>query len=280
MRAFSVFPRSIRFLAIAVVTAGLIIGAGLGLESQIASSDLVPQSVPSVNSSPRPHASALIRASQAPISVASSAPIAHDSILVAPLPITPLQAIPSPQVKVAARVVQPSYGHLPYLEDDAARLQIVGQFVRDDYARDEFLDLETVQAFHQMAIAAKSAGVSLMPLSGFRTISVQAELFARQIERQGSKEAAARWSAPPGHSEHHTGYALDIADGQHPESDLKTSFQDTPAYQWLIANASQFSFELSFPQNNWQGVSYEPWHWRYVGSTRATQVFATARSVQ
>ena len=279
MRAFSVFPRSIRFLVIAVVTACLIIGTGLELESQIASSDLVPQSVPSVSSSPT-HISAPIRASQAPILVASSAPIAHDSILVAPLSVTPLQAMPSPQVKVAARAVQSSYGHLPYLEDDAARLEVVGQYARDGYARDERLDVEASQAFQQMANAAKASGILLMPLSGFRGVSVQAELFARQIERKGSKEAAARWSAPPGHSEHHTGYAIDIADKQNPESDLKLSFEATSAYRWLAANAIQYGFELSFPPNNWQGVSYEPWHWRYVGSTRATQVFVTARSVQ
>lgn len=116
-----------------------------------------------------------------------------------------------------------------------------------------------------------------MPISGFRTIAEQKVLFARQIARRGSAEAAARLSAPPGHSEHHTGYAIDIADRQRPETDLKYSFQKTNAYRWLNANANQFGFERSFPPNNWQGVSDEPWHWRYVLSARAAQVFAFAK---
>jgi D-alanyl-D-alanine carboxypeptidase len=130
-----------------------------------------------------------------------------------------------------------------------------------------------------MARSANAMGVSLMPISGFRTVEAQTALFNRQIERKGSKEAAARWSAPPGYSEHHTGYVLDIADKLHPESDLQMSFQETPAYQWLMTNASQFGFELSFPSNNFQGVSFEPWHWRYVGSSRAIQVFAIAKTL-
>jgi serine/threonine protein kinase len=47
---------------------------------------------------------------------------------------------------------------------------------------------------------------------------------------------------------------------------------------WLVTNAAQYGFEQSFPKNNTQGVSYEPWHWRYVGSARSAQIFTQARS--
>jgi D-alanyl-D-alanine carboxypeptidase len=175
--------------------------------------------------------------------------------------------------------VKSYFGHLPYREDDPSRLESVGRFVRGTYERSESLDFEANQAFHQMATAAKSEGVYLMPISGFRTISDQKILFEKQIERKGSAEAAARWSAPPGHSEHHTGYAIDIADEQQPNTDLKLAFEQTSAYRWLQINADKYGFEKSFPQNNRQGVSYEPWHWRYIKSSRAAEVFAAAKNL-
>jgi len=42
-------------------------------------------------------------------------------------------------------------------------------------------------------------------------------------------------------------------------------------------NASRYGFELSFPRNNRQGVTCEPWHWRFVGSPRANEIFNVAR---
>ncbi|PZO10679.1 MAG: hypothetical protein DCF25_20395 [Leptolyngbya foveolarum] len=92
--------------------------------------------------------------------------------------------------------------------------------------------------------------------------------------------AAVKLSASPEHSEHHTGYAIDIGDGDRPDTDLAPQFADTAAYQWLLNNAYIFGFEQSFPQNNAQGLNFEPWHWRYVQSERAMQVFAAAKATQ
>lgn len=272
MRQSFLSSRSLRFMLIAVLSAGFIVFVGLGLESKMASSDPATQVV----QPPQPQFSVPPQRQSSPIAVTLPREKSVSSVPTVPPPPAIILSQPNP----APVTVKTAYGHLPYAENDAIRLEVVGQYVRDGYARDERLDIEAAQAFRQMAKAAKASGVLLMPLSGFREVSVQAELFARQIERKGSKEEAAKWSAPPGHSEHHTGYAIDIADQQSPESDLKISFEATRAYQWLAANAVQYGFELSFPPNNWQGVSYEPWHWRYVRSTRALQVFAAAKRPQ
>ena len=90
-------------------------------------------------------------------------------------------------------------------------------------------------------------------------------------------EAAAKISAPPGYSEHHTGFAIDLTDGNFPKKDLTIDFENTNAYKWLTRHAQDFGFELSFPPNNLQGLSYEPWHWRYIGSPEAASAFAQAR---
>jgi zinc D-Ala-D-Ala carboxypeptidase len=169
------------------------------------------------------------------------------------------------------------YGHFPYAEAEPGRLVEVGKFVRDTYTRSEALDFDASQAFQQMRDAARAAGVAMMPISGFRNVADQQELFDRQTQRRGSAKEAARYSAPPGHSEHHTGYALDITDERRSDVDLKVAFDETDVYRWLSNNARQFGFQQSFPANNAQGVSYEPWHWRFVGSPQAQAVFAAAR---
>jgi zinc D-Ala-D-Ala carboxypeptidase len=124
-----------------------------------------------------------------------------------------------------------------------------------------------------MAAAARSEGVLLVPISGFRSVSYQQGLFGRAVRRHGSERKAARWVAPPGRSEHHTGWALDVGDGSRPEADVAASFEKTPAFRWLSSHAGRFGFELSFPRNNPQGVGYEPWHWRYVGVEEARRLF-------
>ena len=42
---------------------------------------------------------------------------------------------------------------------------------------------------------------------------------------------------------------------------LEESFELTPAFAWLELNAADFSFTMSFPRNNDNGLLYEPWHW-------------------
>jgi zinc D-Ala-D-Ala carboxypeptidase len=170
--------------------------------------------------------------------------------------------------------VQQKYGHLSYGEAPGGRLISLSPPYFD---RTESLIDSAADAFGRMQADAAQAGVKLIPISGFRSVADQVKLFERQIQRRGSEENAARLSAPPGYSEHHTGYALDIGDGSQTATDLKYEFENTAAYQWLRTHATQaYGFELSFPENNKQGVSFEPWHWRYTGSQEAAQVFTVA----
>jgi zinc D-Ala-D-Ala carboxypeptidase len=175
---------------------------------------------------------------------------------------------------------QARHGHLPYAEASPEQLVSIGTHGTGTVQREERLDHTAAEAFGKMVAAAKGGGIRLIPIPGFRTLAAQEKLFERQIQRQGSSAAAAQLSAPPGYSEHHTGYAVDIGDGDRPTTDLKFEFEQTSAYQWLTANAQRHGFELSFPKDNAQGVSFEPWHWRYVGTGRAAAVFAVARTLQ
>ncbi|MUG97210.1 D-alanyl-D-alanine carboxypeptidase family protein [Scytonema sp. UIC 10036] len=154
---------------------------------------------------------------------------------------------------------------------------IVSSYATGDKQRFESLNVEAGQALMRMMYAAREEGVWIVPVSGFRTVEQQQKLFQDQVKRRGSVEAAAKISAPAGFSEHHTGFAVDLADGKSPNQDVTLEFERTNAYRWLTRHAREFGFELSFKRNNSQGVSFEPWHWRYVGSPNALATFAHAR---
>jgi zinc D-Ala-D-Ala carboxypeptidase len=137
------------------------------------------------------------------------------------------------------------------------------------------------QKFQEMVVAAQSQGVNLVAISGFRSIKEQEQLFFRiGAQRNQTPAQRAALSAPPGHSEHHTGYAIDIGDGATPATHLVPSFENTRAFQWLQANAARFGFEMSFPKDNVQGVSYEPWHWRFVGDRESLETFYKAKNIK
>jgi zinc D-Ala-D-Ala carboxypeptidase len=171
-----------------------------------------------------------------------------------------------------------AYGHLPYPQADFNQLITIASYAMGEYQRYEYLAPEAGKTLMKMVYAARDKGVWIVPVSGFRTVTDQEKLFQKQIEKQGSPEAAAKLSAPPGYSEHATGYAIDLADGHFPKQDITNQFAETQAFQWLSLHAKEFGFELSFPKNNSQGVSYEPWHWRFVGSPQAAEIFANAKN--
>lgn len=160
-------------------------------------------------------------------------------------------------------------GHFPYTEAPAAELVPIGGGLT--MQRDAAIALAT------MIEAAAADGVELQVLSAFRSVELQKSLFFDvKSERNQSADERARVSAPPGFSEHSTGLAVDLGDGSDPSTNLNRSFDRTPAFAWLVANAARHHFALSFPENNRQGVSYEPWHWRFEGSAEALKQFAPA----
>lgn len=163
------------------------------------------------------------------------------------------------------------FGHRAFMQAPAGDIAEAGRY--RDTGRIVQMRTEAANAFRRMAEAAAKDGVQIVPISGFRTIAYQKGLFDRGRKKHGSAGAAAKWVAPPGYSEHHTGWTLDLGDRGRPETDVDPSFEDTAAFHWLAANAAKFDFELSFPKDNPQGVSYEPWHWRFIGSDGAKRTF-------
>ena len=126
---------------------------------------------------------------------------------------------------------------------------------------------------------AEKEGIYLVFLSGFRSIKLQDEIFysLKSIRNQNAKERA-RVSAPPGYSEHSTGFAIDIGDAHNRNTDFEVKFENTDAFVWLKSNAAKYHFKLSFTRNN-RYVDYEPWHWRFEGTVNALRKFEAANKI-
>ena len=165
-------------------------------------------------------------------------------------------------------------GHLPYKEAPASELQPI--------TANSQIKLRTsaAQKFKEMSAAAGRQGVILVTISGFRSVTDQQHVFFDvKVQRGQAATQRAEVSAPPGYSEHHTGYAVDIGDGNTPATNLSPNFEKTAAFKWLEKNAAYYNFEMSFPQGNPQGVSYEPWHWRFIGDRDSLETFYKAKQL-
>lgn len=105
------------------------------------------------------------------------------------------------------------------------------------------VEIQTAAAFIEMRAAAAERGIDLWIQSGFRTRDQQAVLYRAWKKGRGNK------AARPGHSNHQSGRALDIA------------VWSPGALAWLHSNAARFGFKRTVPS--------EPWHWEYVNTPRA-----------
>ena len=133
---------------------------------------------------------------------------------------------------------------------------------------------EANQALAKLQTAASLEGYDLPTLSAYRSYDYQAGLYNDYVARDG-KEAADRYSAQPGKSEHQTGLAFDI--GQ-----LDDSFGETPAGKWLAQHAHEYGFIIRYPKGKEHitGYMYEPWHVRYLGIDTATSVYQSGLTLE
>lgn len=118
---------------------------------------------------------------------------------------------------------------------------------------DIYLTRECYEAMEKMFAAAEADNMNgYIVTSGYRDYERQAEIYAESEPGKAQE---------PGASEHQTGLAFDVT--------VETSggFESTPQYAWLSEHAQDYGFIQRYPANKADetGISYEPWHYRYVG---------------
>lgn len=139
------------------------------------------------------------------------------------------------------------------------------------------LDYRVAPHYIEMYNAALEDGIKLSPLSGYRSIAHQKRNFEARISlymKQGySKKQATIMASeiilPPQTSEHNARLCMDILS-------IYESFENTKEYRWLQAHAADYGFVLRYPKDkqNITKITFEPWHWRYVGVEAAKEMKA------
>lgn len=111
--------------------------------------------------------------------------------------------------------------------------------------------------------------------SAYRSVARQKELYDNSIQKylkQGkSQEEAERltdeYINKPGSSDHNLGLAVDF-------NNVDNKFEDLEGFKWLKKNAENYGFILRYPKDKEEitKISYESWHWRYVGVEHAKKM--------
>ena len=183
-------------------------------------------------------------------------------------------------------------GFLPEMTDtsvDISRILVNGKYsLPEDYkptlaeavkGSGVMLDYRVAPYYQAMYDAAKADGITLTPVSGYRSFERQKRNFENRIsenmqkgmDRKEATIAAATVIMVPGSSEHNAGLAMDICS-------LSDSFENTKEFEWLNENAANYGFILRYPKDAKSkaitGVVYEPWHYRFVGIDTAKDIKA------
>ena len=145
------------------------------------------------------------------------------------------------------------------------------------------LQTAACDAFLEMQKAAAADGVTVWMQSGYRSVKYQTGLYERKTkyytdrgyDTATAKEMAAAVVNPPGYSEHNCGLAADLNSPEH--TGLDEGFENTTAFRWLCEHAVEYGFILRYPKGAEEKteITYEPWHWRYVGRENAAKISAS-----
>jgi len=116
--------------------------------------------------------------------------------------------------------------------------------------------------------------------SGYRTIERQTALYQQRINellaagfaQADAESIAASQVSPPGTSEHNLGLGVDIVSAG--TGKLDETFEQTAEFKWLMENCTEYGFILRYPKDKEEitKVTYEPWHYRYVGVEDAKRI--------
>lgn len=150
------------------------------------------------------------------------------------------------------------------------------------------VDKRIAEPLDEMFRAMRKEGLSPMVCSGYRTIEKQFDLFEDDIKLQIRRGVtynqaffkAKEETALPGASEHHTGLAVDIVGKGH--QSLDSTQRNTKEAKWLLEHCAEYGFILRYPENKTEitGISYESWHFRYVGKEAAEYIMSQKLSLE
>ncbi|GCF95433.1 peptidase M15 [Enterococcus florum] len=186
---------------------------------------------------------------------------------------------------------------VPKADPDSWELTLVGpkNKIEEEINEDQLTTLS--DASHQVdnriasdyeafSKAASDAGFPLVIISAYRSVAAQKEVFDTNVyglmnQGMSQEEATAKTKetiTEPGFSEHHTGLALDVVDqdwyNNYGNQVLDATYGDQPGAKWIAENAPKYGFIVRYLEDREDitGITYEPWHIRYVGKKNAEYI--------
>lgn len=107
-------------------------------------------------------------------------------------------------------------------------------------------------------------------VSGWRSQWEQEQIYSESLLENGA-DFTAKYVALPGHSEHQTGLAVDLALSQPDIDFIRPYFPYTGVCGVFREMAGRYGFIERYQEGkaNITGIAYEPWHFRYVGVPHA-----------
>lgn len=139
---------------------------------------------------------------------------------------------------------------------------------------------EAYGPLNDMLAAGRAEGLVFEICSSYRDVKVQERLFTEDVDALMQRgytyeEAYAeveKETMPPGHSEHSTGLAFDIVAMSYQMLDARQA--NTAETKWLHEHCAEYGFILRYPKGKEEitDISYESWHYRYVGVEAATYI--------
>ena len=175
------------------------------------------------------------------------------------------------------------FGADGYLDEESWALILVNQYnpVPDNYtvnlvtlSNGKMVDARIYTPLQEMFNAASASGLNMYVREGYRSREYQQTIMNNRVQQYQSQgysysqavQMARQYVAIPGRSEHELGICVDI-------NAVNSAYSDD-VYTWLDENAYKYGFVKRYPQNKSDitGISYEPWHYRYVGRAAAEEM--------
>jgi len=137
-------------------------------------------------------------------------------------------------------------------------------------------DARAIEYLNKMMNDMRKSGIAnVWVQSAYRSIERQKELYDNSVQKylkQGKTQEEAEkltdeYINKPGSSDHNLGLAVDF-------NNVDNNFEDLKAFKWLKENAENYGFILRYPKDKEDvtKISYESWHWRFVGEEHAKKM--------
>ncbi len=150
-------------------------------------------------------------------------------------------------------------------EENPCRMEEKARFLRFAEEGEGLLEQRTFSVLH--SLLQEIGGIDkIAVVSGYRSRQEQERIYRESLQENG-EEFTRKFVALPGHSEHHTGMAVDLAIRSAEIDFLCPDFPADGIAGEFRRAAGRYGFIQRYQAGKEKitGIAEEPWHFRYVG---------------